>query len=162
MWRIDIDRRGRQAKKLSGPLSDEERARAAEFRFDTHRRRWITSRAMLRRILSTFSGTAPSTLEFSYEPDGKPYLASMGSDCPLHFNLTHSGDLALLTVTSVAPVGIDVERIQPLHDIHAVADRFFYPAEREAFYNLSGEHVRLTATGISILRGQIAEDSMML
>jgi 4'-phosphopantetheinyl transferase len=145
LWRIDINRRGHEVNKLSGLLSDDEQARAARFRFETHRRRWIASRGMLRTILSTFSDTAPSKLEFSYEPDGKPYLATAGSDRPVHFNLTHSGDVALLAVTSVAPVGIDVEKVQPLRDINAVVDRFFCPAERETFHDLSDERLRLNA-----------------
>ena len=46
----------------------------------------------------------------------------------LHFNLSHSGDLALIALAPV-PVGVDLERDTPL-DAQALAQAWFTPAEQ--------------------------------
>ena len=48
----------------------------------------------------------PSDVEFTAGPHGKPEI--LGS--ALRFNLSHSGDLAVIALTRDAEVGIDVER----------------------------------------------------
>jgi len=49
--------------------------------------------------------------------------------CPgLHFNLSHSGDLALIALATV-PVGVDLERDAPA-DAQALAQIWFTPAEQ--------------------------------
>lgn len=47
---------------------------------------------------------------------------------PLHFNLSHSGDLALIALAPV-PVGVDLERDTPA-DAQALAQAWFTPAEQ--------------------------------
>jgi 4'-phosphopantetheinyl transferase len=47
----------------------------------------------------------------------------------LHFNLAHSGELALLALTRAGEVGVDVERIRPMPDALELAARFFSPRE---------------------------------
>ena len=48
----------------------------------------------------------PSEIEFDAGPHGKPQLVG----APVRFNLSHSGDLALIALTARAEVGVDVER----------------------------------------------------
>lgn len=51
----------------------------------------------------------------------------------LHFNLAHSDQLALLAVTRVAALGVDVERIRPFANALGIAERFFSAGETTAF-----------------------------
>ena len=63
-------------------------------------------------------------------PHGKPYLEGAGD---VEFNLSHSGDLALVAVARGVRVGVDVERVRDLDDRDAIARRFFSPRERDEF-----------------------------
>ncbi|MDG2990040.1 4'-phosphopantetheinyl transferase superfamily protein [Candidatus Synechococcus calcipolaris G9] len=66
----------------------------------------------------------PITLE--QNDYGKPYLPQF----PLEFNWSHSGNLALLAVTHLAPLGIDLEILRPSRYRRAIAQRFFSPEEQ--------------------------------
>ena len=54
------------------------------------------------------------------EENGKPRLAGSGG---LEFNLSHSGELALVAVSRQRPVGVDVEREKADRDLLALAER---------------------------------------
>ena len=113
VWRVRLDR--------VTPLAPtpEETERANRFATSALRRRYLRAHAALRDILQRHSA-AP--LEFAAQERGKPYLAS---DPGLYFNLTHSRELALIGVTRVCPIGIDLERLRPLRDYAAIAARYF-------------------------------------
>lgn len=87
-------------------LNEDELARAKRFYFARHQRRFAVGRAMLRCILARYTNVPPSELVFSYNQHGKPRLVN---DLSLQFNLSHSGDLALLAIGKKFSLGIDVE-----------------------------------------------------
>lgn len=87
-------------------LNDEESARAKRYHFAHHCRRYTVARTMLRLILGHYLQTNPKKLVFTYNTHGKPALLDFPA---LQFNLSHSGELALLAVGSHFPVGIDLE-----------------------------------------------------
>ncbi len=98
-------------------LSPDEAERAARFKFDKDRTRWTEARSALRCILAGYLNAEPTSLEFSYGEHGKPAIAG------LEFNLSHSGDFAMIAVTENTPVGIDIERIRPDVDIAKLLNR---------------------------------------
>ncbi|NEB77501.1 4'-phosphopantetheinyl transferase superfamily protein [Streptomyces sp. SID14478] len=110
LWLVETD--AAPADDTAGVLDAEERRRAAAFRFDGHRRRYLASHLALRGILADRLGRAPGALRFVRRPcpgcgasHGRPALA----DAPdVHFSLSHSGDLALVAVAPTV-VGADVE-----------------------------------------------------
>ncbi len=63
---------------------------------------------------------------------------------PLHFNLSHSEDLALLGVALDRQIGVDVEHWRPLVDAESIVSRYFAPGERARWLALP-EHERLPA-----------------
>ncbi|MEO8369398.1 MAG: 4'-phosphopantetheinyl transferase superfamily protein [Candidatus Solibacter sp.] len=113
IWRVRLDR------VTSLAPTPNETEHAARLALPILRRRYLRAHAALRDILQRHTD-AP--LVFSQHEKGKPYLAS---DPTLHFSLTHSRDLALIAVTRACPVGIDVERLRPMTDIVAIAQRYF-------------------------------------
>jgi len=145
LWNIDINPASHDADGLFSLLADCELERAGNFRFEEHRHRWVAGRAMLRMILSGVTQQSPESVVFEYNDHAKPRLHYLSGNETVHFNLTHSGDVALLAVTSAGPVGIDVEQVKRLPNIDAVVDRFFSPAERRAFKTVSGDADRLQA-----------------
>jgi 4'-phosphopantetheinyl transferase len=108
-------------------LSPEERERAARFRFETDRRRFIACRAAVRRLLGAELGRPPESLTFVYGPHGKPALSGETS---LRFNVAHSGPLALLALTDGIELGVDIEAIRPDLATSEVAATVFTGAER--------------------------------
>ncbi len=94
----------------------------------------------LRAILASYVGRLPHTLTFELSAHGKPSLsyASCGDTTGLTFNLSHSGELALVGVTCRRRLGVDIERIRPELAEGAIAERFFSPAEVRDLNELAG------------------------
>lgn len=126
VWRVALDLPAETVERLKPLLADDELARAARYHFESDRRRSVVRRAALRSIVAGYVGLAPAELRFAYGPQGKPSLAA--SDAGLHFNLSHSGELALVAVGQV-PLGVDLERLRQVADADLVARRFFTPNE---------------------------------
>ncbi len=110
-------------------LSADEKTRAARFLFERDQRRFTAGRGALRAILSRYLSCEPGQIQFDYSERGKPSLAATPGKDSLHFNLAHSDELALLAVTQIGSVGVDVEKLRPMKDAEAIAERFFSPRE---------------------------------
>jgi 4'-phosphopantetheinyl transferase len=102
-FRLDTPWRG--AMRL---LSRSERDRASRLAFEADRRRFVVSHAFARFVLAHYFRQSPANLEFCTGPRGKPRVTDIG--CDVRFNLTHSGDRALIAVATGREVGIDIER----------------------------------------------------
>ncbi len=87
----------------------------------------------MRQILGRYLELPADRVELTYESKGKPRLAGSSTLC---FNLSHSGDLALLAVTSGLEVGVDVEIVRSDLQVDGLA-RFFTDAERTRILALS-------------------------
>jgi 4'-phosphopantetheinyl transferase len=127
VWYVPLEGDSRSVARYEGSLSDEERKRAGEFRFERDALRYLIAHGALRAILAEYAGVGARHLEFSVSPAGKPSLAVPGAG--IHFNLTHSGDLALLAVSRGGDVGVDVEKIVAGEDLPLIARRCFCRAE---------------------------------
>ncbi len=135
VWRIDLGR----PEKIPGQalvLSADERRRADRFVSPRDRERFIAARAAMRMILGDYLGRDPAGLTIEASPFGKPNLAG---DTSLQFNLSHSGDLALLAVAGGLSLGIDLETIRPMREMAGIVQRYFAEAEQVAFSAASGE-----------------------
>lgn len=102
------------------------------------RARFISCRAALRRVLAGLLGSHPAVVEFEYSPFGKPALAGQHR-AEVHFNVSHSHDLALIAASRGHAVGIDVEQLRPDFASEDIARRFFSPSERDALAQLPAE-----------------------
>lgn len=139
-------------------LSADERARAERFKFDEPRIRLVRCRSALRTILGRWLDVSPSTLRFDYGEHGKPRLIDSAAN--LSFNVSHSHDWALIAVTAVGELGVDVERCDDRITWPGLARRFFsqrevvdlfaLPPERqlEGFYQIwTGKESFIKAIG---------------
>ena len=89
--------------------------------------RWANARAGLRMVLAQYLDEDPAALKIKDE--GKPRLEPAS---PLRFNLSHSGDIAVIAVATEREVGVDVERIEPDRDVQRLAKRMFLAGEQQA------------------------------
>ena len=83
------------------------------------------SHQALRAILENEAG---ARVKFAVAEKGKPYLPGAPE---VRFNLARSHDLAVVGVALGVDVGVDIERLRPLPEYAAIAERFFPPSERE-------------------------------
>lgn len=125
VWSATLDPPATWLAAYTATLTADERARADRFHFDLHRRRFRAGRGFLRTLLASYLEREPADLRFTYGEKGKPQLAQAPGEPVLHFNLSHSEDLALCAVTRGREVGADVEHIRPLSDLEQIAQRFF-------------------------------------
>ncbi len=134
VWRGSLDQDAAVRHALEPLLSSDERERAAAFRFDRHRHRYVVGRGLLRSLLGRYLGADPRSLVFAYGDRQKPTLA----DGPF-FNLAHADATVLYAFSSSFEVGVDVEHVQPALDGLELAERFFSVRERETLRTLDGD-----------------------
>jgi 4'-phosphopantetheinyl transferase len=125
LWRIHLDLPIASVKLLESALSADEAQRAARFHFPADRQRYIVAHGCLRDILARYLSGTPGQLNFSTNRYGKPAL----EEHDLEFNLSHSGDFALIAVTQGLKVGVDVERIRADMELERIASRYFSQGE---------------------------------
>ena len=111
---------------LASFLSDDERERAARFKFPELQDRFRVGRGMLRLKLGQVCGIPPDEIEFAYSSFGKPSLPHFPD---VQFNASHSGDLWACAIGGTSPLGLDIEEVRPMRDLDGIAQRFFAPAE---------------------------------
>ena len=96
--------------------------------------------SMLRRILTRYTGVSERALTFGKSEFGKPYLDQFADTDSrfVHFNLSHSADLALVAVSTSGAIGVDVEFWRENVRFLEIAERFFSVAERRSLRALGG------------------------
>ncbi len=117
---------------MRSKLAQEEAARAAGFKFDVDRNRYVAARGALRHILGGCIGVAPADVCLRVGEHGKPALSEEHNRADLHFNLAHSGGRALVAIASEREVGVDLERVREDIDHQEIAERFFGSERAEA------------------------------
>jgi 4'-phosphopantetheinyl transferase len=108
---IDVER----AKSLAG---DGERCRL-----------WRAARIATRIVLERAGGVGLRNISFEIEPGGRPML---GARSP-YFNVSHSGEGALIAVSKEMPMGVDLERKRVLTMSGDRRRRIVAAAERLAY-----------------------------
>jgi len=107
-------------------LDASERERAARLRFDRDRARFITGRVALRSILGDLLDRDPARIVFDLGAHGRPSLRDAAG---LEFNMSHSGDVALIAVSAAGALGVDVEVLREVRRVLDLARRYLHPEE---------------------------------
>jgi 4'-phosphopantetheinyl transferase len=177
VWRVPLVQPAEPLAALARTLSDDERARAARFHFERDRTAFTAARGALRTLLGRYLDHPADQLAFGYRDKGKPYLLTPAGE--LRFNLSHSGQLALLAFVRGRELGVDIEQRRPLSDLLALGRTSFSPGEyaalcrlppadhlhaffscwsrKEAFIKTTGEGIsQLAAFDVSLAPGEPA------
>ncbi len=141
VWQVRLDVDGDELQALHAVLSADERERAQRFVRPLDASCTVAARAHLRLLLARYLGCAAAGVALGAGPQGKPHITAPDAGW-LRFNLSHSGDLALIAVANGHEVGVDIERIQPeLADPGLAAS--FTRAEQQTLERLAeGQYVR--------------------
>jgi 4'-phosphopantetheinyl transferase len=146
VWLIDLTVDDNDLDELIRLLDIDERARAARFVRTHLSRRFVASHAALRILLGGALGIAPEAVRFRYGIRGKAALAGELAASEMTFNLSHSGEAALIAIAERRAVGVDLEDLRrdvdfELLTAHSLAQAEYawissLPPEsrREAFY----------------------------
>lgn len=130
IWRQNVDQESHS--RLEEVLSTDEWRRVRRSTRHLPARRFIVRRGMLRFILGQYLDQLPQEVRFVYNPQGKPALALQYST-DLHFNLSDSGDLAVLGVGKGGPLGVDIERLRPISLVGRRVSHDLPPREMDHF-----------------------------
>ena len=135
-------------------------------------RKFTTTRATLRILISRYTGIEPRDVRFRYGPRGKPFLLEQGRehDPRVQFNLSDSSDVVVFGFSSDREIGVDIERVRHLERWQKIAERFFgfdaaaeiarlpdAERDREFIRRWVMEEARIKATGQGIWSRQTPE-----
>lgn len=127
LWRIRTGNDGADLASLWPLLSQLESERSNRLRIVPVRERYVRAHGGLRAVLAHYVCTAPQRITFKYGIAGKPLLDATTSN--VEFNMTTSGDLALVAISGGEPVGVDCEEVRERKDFGAIAKRMFTSEE---------------------------------
>jgi 4'-phosphopantetheinyl transferase len=119
-------------------LSADERVTADRFVFEADRARYVVAHTALRRLLGDRLGRDPRTLRFARSSRGKPHLI----DAPVRFNISHSGDYAVIGICDSDEIGVDTEQIRGSIGYRDIAERYFSPVELSWLMDAAGDEQR--------------------
>lgn len=141
-------------------LPDFRQKKADKLKFRSDKNLSVGAWLLLRHSL-TEAGYDCNSLKFDVEKSSKPYIICDLSK-PLHFSLSHSGNIALAAISD-SPIGADVEEIGNFNP--DICKRFFTKKERDSImrqcdeesrkemffriWTLKESYVKMTGKGIS-------------
>lgn len=139
VWGVHLDNASVDLDAGCALLSADERDRAARFVFERDRRGYLLAHIALHEILGRYLVIEPARIYFKLGSNGKPYLADDFAGSGLQFNLSHSGEMALVAVGSSGELGVDVECVKRDFEFLDIAKRFFTAKEVDEMICLPAE-----------------------
>jgi len=150
VWKIDTGKNNRISPgSLSDILSDDECAQMRRYRNPLDAARYATRHYWLRRILGGYCQRKPESVLIERNFEGQPKFSGFsvrepsGENSPLHkksdnieISISHSSDLALISVTAGFPTGIDLEYVDSSLDPTKLSDFCLSAREQELFSKL--------------------------
>ena len=125
-----------QLAGLEQLLALDERERSKRLINRQVRNRYIAGRGLLRETLADCLDREPGDLCLKTNPYGKPFLSGEHVKHGLSFNLSHSGDLAILALCEGCELGIDLEQLREDLPFKAMAQQFFSLREQADLFSL--------------------------
>lgn len=130
VWKAVLDVPIDTRTALQQVLSLDETKQAAKFYFEKDRQHWIVAHGILRTLLGAYLKVEPTEIQFVTNAYGKPAIVSPPVGVQLHFNMAHSGNMALYAFSVNREVGVDVEYMRSDVDYVELAQHFFSPHEK--------------------------------
>lgn len=133
IWLLQLDRPQPVIDRMFSLLAEDEQARAERFVRPIHGRRFTVAHAELRTVLAKYTTLQPEEIEFETNEYGKPHI---NQTTDIAFNLSHSGDLALVAVTTHPAIGVDIEHYRDKLEADKIARRHFSDREVDVLFSL--------------------------
>jgi 4'-phosphopantetheinyl transferase len=113
---------------LTAPVPESERQRASRYIHTEDTLRHLIGRGLLRHTLAQITGQPAASFNIDVDAStGKPFVAGGPA-----FSIAHSGEAVVIAVAGNGRVGVDVEAIRSIPDLHNVTRSSFAPDELSA------------------------------
>ena len=112
---------------LKNYISEDEQIIANNFYSDIYRKTYLSCHALLRLMLAEKLNMNPLDLSIIRGINNKPVLSCNHA----YFNLSHTRDAFAFVIARDFHVGIDLEKVRQILNIHPIMDNFFNFTERE-------------------------------
>ncbi|WP_232520364.1 4'-phosphopantetheinyl transferase family protein [Ralstonia solanacearum] len=142
VWTVRSHEYADEVPRFLGQLPASERQRAEAFHFERDRVSYAVSHYALRQVLAGHLGLDGFGHAFEIGPRGKPSLPRAFADSGLEFSLSHTHGLALIAVSRLGAVGVDVERVVDTVDVHGLAASVFAEPESRHLAGLDAAAAR--------------------
>ena len=93
---------------LSVYLSKEELNRSKRYHFKKDKNQFIICRSLLKFVLSQHTNIPIQEIKIAIDDYKKPFLVNTNLIC---FNISHSNDYAIIAVSNIMSIGVDIEYI---------------------------------------------------
>lgn len=165
VWLFPLNTTPPSIKRFYPLLDDGEKERSERFVHFMQRKRFIAAHGFMRSVLAMYVRQPADGLQFDTGDHGKPFMIHHTS---LHFNLSHSQDMAVLAVAR-QDIGIDVECINRKNDWQKIMQRFYTESEQKKILSLpemlqqrafievwtrKEAHMKVTGQGLHLAPGQ--------
>ncbi len=135
IWKAEFQSFRQVQDLLASWLNVEETQRWQRYIAEDVRERFLTSRGLLRAIISFYTGRDPSEIQFAVSPHGKPNLCFPGQT-GMEFSVSHSSGIILFAFTKGLPVGIDVETMRQELEHNMISSKYFSQLENQSILDL--------------------------
>lgn len=135
VWKVDLD----ETEGSCACLSDDEKQRAARLKSPQKSSYFHKAHGVLRRLLAAYTNQSPQEIRFGYGARGKPQLQPEPGAPMLEFNLSHCGNLMLAAFSAEAPLGIDLEFLQPVEHQESIIRQYFTANDWNAYRAMPAE-----------------------
>ncbi len=132
VWSVDLDLEW----DFPDCLSIDEMERSSRFKQKLHSKRYSRGRKALRSIIGEYLNANPTSIQFKYYSNGKPYLNCSPNESTLFFNLSHSENQMLVAFSTSDEVGLDIEMTRKFPDEAEIVKRFFSKLEIDNYLSL--------------------------
>jgi 4'-phosphopantetheinyl transferase len=118
-------------------LSEDESERAARLKVEEKKKQFVIVRGVLRKLLSNSLSKSSKAIKFSYGEHKKPAIEEKYNNKSVEFNISHSGNYALIAMTLTNKVGVDIEKINREINYQSLSNRFFSRKEKQELTRLN-------------------------
>lgn len=133
LWRVQLTQSEERLREFRQWLSPDECTKVDRFHFAKDRTSSLIARGLLRLLIAHYLKLTPASLSFDYGPQGKPLLSpQIANPDNLVFNISHSGNMAILGFAVDRVLGVDIEWMREI-DVDSIVERFFSVRELMEF-----------------------------
>jgi len=149
-------------EQFGGLLTPEERERQQRPTIEKRRREVLLTRALVRTVLSGYTGSDPLSWRFGAGEHGRPFI---DGPADFDFNLSHTEGMIVCLVAKAPMLGVDVEFMPRRGQLTEVAEHFFAApecaalraapeeAKRRSFFTcwtLKEAYIKARGTGLAL------------
>ncbi|GGZ71083.1 4'-phosphopantetheinyl transferase family protein [Algibacter mikhailovii] len=133
LWYISLNETFKYINFFNNILSQDEIIKASKFRFDKDKNCSIITRGALRLLSGMYLNMSPENILFKYGDYGKP---DFDIETELKFNVSHSGNMAIIGFVLNKDIGVDIEKIKYDFEVMDIVDNYFSQLEIESLKKL--------------------------